>query len=54
MANAFNGFFTKVGPNLDNDIPKKPRSPSIYLKKKQGTSIIIYDRPTTPNKISKL
>ena len=29
MANAFNDFFTKVGQNLDNDIPKKPRGPSL-------------------------
>ena len=32
MANTFNEFFTNVGPNLDNEIPKNPRNPTIYLK----------------------
>ena len=31
MANAFNDFFTKVGPNLVNDIPKKTRIPTKFL-----------------------
>ena len=32
MANTFSEFFANVGPNLDNEIPKNPRNPTIYLK----------------------
>ena len=32
MANTFTEFFTYVGPNLDNEIPKNPRNPiCIYI-----------------------
>ena len=52
MANAFNDFFTKVGRNLDDDIPKKTRSISIYLKNMVPESFLI--APTTPNEISEI
>ena len=57
VANVFNDFFTKVGPNLDYDIPKKTRSPSIYLDK--GTRVprvpeSFLIAPTTPNDRSEI
>ena len=30
MANTINEFFTNVGPNLDDEIPKNPRYPTIH------------------------
>ena len=37
MSNTFDDFFSNVGPNLDNEIPRPPpdkplRNPEIYLK----------------------
>ena len=36
ISNAFNDFFTKIGPNLDKEIPKLRGdiTPSYYLKNK--------------------
>ena len=50
MANTFNDFFTNVGPNLDNEIPKNPRDLTKYLKNRILDSFLI--APTTPNEIS--
>ena len=50
MANTFNEFFTDVGPNLDNEIPKNPRNPIIYVTNRILDSFLI--APTTPNEIS--
>ena len=53
MANAFNDFFTNVGPNLDNDIPKNPRSPSIYIQKNRIPESFLI-APTTPNELCEI
>ena len=54
MANAFNNFFTNVGPNLDKNIPnpRRDRSPAFYLKSRVPTSFLI--SPTNPNEIGDL
>ena len=52
MANVFNDFFTEFRPNLDNDIPKKTRSPSIYLKNRVPESFLI--APTISNELSEI
>ena len=54
MANAFNDFFTKVGPTLDNDIPNATnlRNPNIYLSTKIPHSLIL--SPTSPQEISNI
>ena len=52
MANAFNDFFTNVGPKLDEKIPKKPRDPKVYLKSKITSSFII--SPTSPHEICEI
>ena len=51
MANAFNDFFTNVGPSLDNDIPNATnlRNPNIYLSSKIPHSFIL--SPTSPQEI---
>ena len=43
ISNAFNDFFTKIGPNLDNEIPKLRgyKTPSYYLKNKVPNSFLI-------------
>ena len=49
-ANAFNDFFfTKIGPVHDNEIPRKPMDPKIYLKNKIPHSFLI--TPTTPQEV---
>ena len=52
MANAFNDFFTKIGPQLDKDIPipKRNRDPSFFLKSRVPYTFLI--SPTTPKEIS--
>ena len=52
MANAFNDFFTKIGPQLDKDIPnpKRNRDPSFFLKSRVPYSFLI--SPTTPKEIN--
>ena len=47
--NAFNVFFTKIGPVLDNEIPRKPMDPKMYLKNKIPHSFLI--TPTTPQEV---
>ena len=51
MANAFNDFFTNVGPNLDKDIPrvKKPNCEKLYLKSRVLQSFLI--SPTDQNEV---
>ena len=50
-SNAFNDFFTKIGPKLDKEIPttKRNRDPTYYLKSRVPVSFII--SPTTPKEI---
>ena len=52
MSNAFNDFFTKVGPNLDKEIPivHGPKKPSFYLKNRLPNSFLI--SPTNQYEIS--
>ena len=51
MSNAFNDFFTKIGPKLDIEIPtpKRNRDPTYYLKSRVPVSFII--SPTTLKEI---
>ena len=51
MANAFNDFFTKIGPELDQEIPKTKsnRDPTIYLNSRVTSSFLIC--PTDCNEI---
>ena len=52
MGNAFNDFFTKIGPKLDEEIPKakNTRNPIIYLKDRVSHSFLV--TPTTPQEIN--
>ena len=54
MANAFNNFFTNVGPNLDKKIPnpRRDRSPAFYLKSRIPTSFLI--SPTSATQIKSI
>ena len=51
MSNAFNDFFTKIGPKLDKEIPtpKRNRDPTYYLKSRVPVTFLI--SPTTPKEI---
>ena len=51
MANAFNNFFTKIGPELDQEIPKTKsnRDPTTYLNSRVTSSFLIC--PTDCNEI---
>ena len=51
MANVFNDFFTKIGPELDQEIPKTKsnRDPTIYLNSRVTSSFLIC--PTDCNEI---
>ena len=51
MANAFNDFFTKIGPKLDEEIPicNKPGGISHYLNDRISQSFLF--SPTTPQEI---
>ena len=51
MANAFNDFFTKIGPELIEEIPisKKPEGITHYLNDRIPYSFLI--SPTTPQEI---
>ena len=51
MANAFNDFFTKIGPTLDNDIPSSSnlRDPKVYLSSRIPQTLLL--TPTTPQEI---
>ena len=51
MANTFNDFFTKIGPELDQEIhkTKSNRDPTIYLNSKVTSSFLIC--PTDCNEI---
>ena len=52
MANAFNDFFTNVGPKLDELIPtnNSKRNPKYYLKTQIPHSFLL--SPTNPHEIS--
>ena len=52
MANAFNDFFTKIGPKLDKDIPnpRRNRDPTYYLNSRVPLSFLI--SPTNPKEIN--
>ena len=54
MANAFNEFFTGIGPALDKDIPHnhKPGGPTVYLKSRMILPFLI--SPTNPVEIETL
>ena len=54
MSNAFNDFFTNIGPKLDDEIPKcrKPDGATFYLNSRVHESFLIY--PTNPNEISNI
>ena len=54
MANAFNEFFTEIGPRLNEDIPSPTnlRDPSIYLSPRIPHSFLI--APTTPHEVNDL
>ena len=52
IANAFNEFFTKIGPELDKEIPTKPMDPKTYLKDVVQHSFLI--APTSPNEVHDL
>ena len=47
MANAFNDFFTKVGP-LDKDIPNSMnmRDPKVYLRSRDPQSLLLAHNPS--------
>ena len=51
MSNAFNDFFTKIGPRLDKEFPppKRNRDPTYYLKSRVPVSFLI--SPTTLKEI---
>ena len=51
MANAFNEFFTQVGPKLDSEIPKclRPNSSTLYLNPRIPQSFFL--SPTNPYEI---
>ena len=51
MSNAFNDFFTRIGPDLDKEIPihKGVKDPSFYLKSRVHNSFFI--SPTDPLEI---
>ena len=52
MANAFNDYFTKVGPELDQQIPKSENllNPNVYLSPRIPDSFLV--SPTTPQEIN--
>ena len=54
MADAFNEFFTNVGPTLDNDIPiaTNLRDPSIYLSSRVPHSLLL--APTTSHELNQI
>ena len=54
MANAFNDFFTKIGPKLDEEIPKckKPGGSTSYLSPRIPQSFLI--TPTNPQEINEI
>ena len=54
IANTFNNFFTKIGPQLDKDIPQhlRPNGHKYYLKNRVPNSFLI--SPTTPDEIINL
>ena len=54
MADAFNEFFTKIGPKLDEGIPnaRRDRDPTFYLKSRVPVSFLI--SPTNPREIKEL
>ena len=54
MANAFNDFFTKIGPKLDKDIPppRRDKNPTSYLKSRVYHPFLI--SPTNPNEINNI
>ena len=41
IAESFNKFFTNIGPNLADKIPKDNRSPNIYLKNRVVESMVV-------------
>ena len=54
MSNAFNNFFTNIGPNLDGEIPKcnKPGGSNFYLSNRIPHSFLI--SPTNPQEIKEI
>ena len=54
MANSFNDFFTKIGPELENKLPnvQRLRNPSLYLKNRVTNSFLI--SPTSTDEIENL
>ena len=54
MADAFNEFFTNVGPTLDNDIPiaTNLRDPNIYLSSRVPPSLLL--APTTSHELNEI
>ena len=54
MADAFNEFFTNVGPTLDNDIPISTnlRDPSIYFSSRVPHSLLL--APTTSHELNEI
>ena len=54
MANAFNDFFTSIGPKLDEEIscPKRNRTPTYYLNSRIPLSFLI--SPTNPKEINEI
>ena len=54
MADAFNNFFTEVGPTLDNDIPNSInlRDHNIYLSPRNSHSLLL--APTTSEEICEI
>ena len=53
-ANAFNEFFTNVGPTLDKDIPiaTNLRDPNIYLSSRVPHSLLL--APTTSHELNEI
>ena len=54
MANAFNDFFTEVGPKLDKEIPpsRRDKNPTTYLNSRVSLPFLI--SPTSPNEINNI
>ena len=54
MANAFNDFFTKIGPKLDEQIPRlnNYKDPTFYMKSCTPFSFLI--SPTNPQEINEI
>ena len=46
ISDGFNSFFTNVGPSLASKIPSDSRSPTIFMKERVNTSIVL-DNVTT-------